>query len=243
MSELNYIEYFGVKIKNDERIRLTEENYCTPAKELDSDTKRFIQHMKVFCEKHNRKPNIPNEIFADEEHYTDTYVEKHYKDCMENFKLNMNYFNSLDKNEFNDYLDKFIEKKKFIETKDLNELKDISGIYIIVLDEYKQVYIGTSKDIKRRILSHWRKKKEFSRLIYGKVDTSILSIDSFGALDTTRIYYKELGYSALFDAEEKYVSAFKNDYRLNRVAGGIDDEDGTLRNLKLFATAQLRDLK
>ncbi len=59
---------------------------------------------------------------------------------------------------------------------------------MLVLDEYKQVYIGQSTDIKSRILHHRSKKKPFDRLIFGSVENSILSIDSFGALDTTRIY-------------------------------------------------------
>ena len=82
-----------------------------------------------------------------------------------------------------------------METDDLNELAGKQGVYILVLDEYKQAYIGKSEaagGMKQRILNHWSKRKEFGRLLNGKVESSILSIDSFGALDTTRIFYKEL---------------------------------------------------
>ena len=44
--------------------------------------------------------------------------------------------------------------------------------------------------MKKRILGHWNRQKEFDHLICGKIEESILSIDSFGALDTTRIFYK-----------------------------------------------------
>ena len=52
------------------------------------------------------------------------------------------------------------------------------------------MYIGISNDIKKRILTHWGSKKDFDRLLFGKKENSVLSIDSFGALDTTRIFYK-----------------------------------------------------
>lgn len=117
----------------------------------------------------------------------------------------------------------------------------------MVLDKYKQAYIGISSSedgIKGRILKHWRKQKEFNRLVYGKIENSIISIDSFGALDTTRIFYKEFkSFRDLDDYERKLVDAFKPEYRLNRVAGGINGEnDGIIRNLKLIASAQKRKL-
>ena len=117
----------------------------------------------------------------------------------------------------------------------------------MALDKYKQVYIGISvseQGIKGRILKHWRKQKEFDRLIYGRIENSIISIDSFGALDTTRIYYKEIPKGVdLDDYERKLVDAFKPEYRLNRVAGCINGEsNGMLRKLKLITLAKKRTL-
>ena len=118
----------------------------------------------------------------------------------------------------------------------------------MVLDEYKQVYIGTASygtNIKKRIINHWSTKKHFGRLLYGRVENSILSIDSFGALDTTRIFYKKVDSNEkIFLLEDKYIKDFKPEYRLNRVAGGINSiEYSAMRNLKLMSTMQTRNLK
>jgi len=40
---------------------------------------------------------------------------------------------------------------------------------------------------KEHIRQHWSKTKQFDRLLWGSVTESIISIDSFRALDTTRI--------------------------------------------------------
>ena len=137
---------------------------------------------------------------------------------------------------------------KFKDVTDLNALKDTKGLYIMVLDEYQQVYIGTAAfgtNIKKRIMNHWSTKKHFGRLLNGRVENSILSIDSFGALDTTRIFYKKLqSNEEIYLLEEKYIKDFKPEYRLNRVAGGINSEEhSAMRNLKLISTMQTRNLK
>ena len=254
--ENNFIIHFKTKIKKSDRNTLTRENYCIPKKELDYSEKHNIKVAMEFIKTHKRPPllcpkcyyEIPNKYFEDTEHYTDEFVESHYKRCMENFDLNMAFFSKLDNEKFNKCLDKFIDKYKFIEIDDLEKVNGCNGVYILVLDKYKQVYIGvsySSKGIKNRILQHWSKKKEFGRLLNGDVETSILSIDSFGALDTTRIFYKPLDWSyGMYEYEEKLVSSFKSDYRLNRVAGGINDEENsTIRNMKLLSSIQERKLK
>lgn len=114
---------------------------------------------------------------------------------------------------------------------------------MLVLGKYKQVYIGKSTDIKKRILSHWRAKKEFNRLIYGSVEESILSIDSFGALDTTQIFYQSVSQSDIDRLEEKLIDSFENKYLLNRVAGGLNVEnDPVIRNSFLLISMRRRKL-
>lgn len=54
---------------------------------------------------------------------------------------------------------------------DLNEYDNNSGYYMLVLDKYKQIYIGTMYNIKKRIREHWVKRRPFDRLIFGEVDT------------------------------------------------------------------------
>ena len=246
-----YIIHFKTKIKRNDRNCLTRENYCTPTNKVSYKVKKNIQSVQEFFKLNNRYPglapdyycNIPNSTFADEEHYTEECVKNHYNDCMKNFDLNMQFFSSLDTEKFNNHLTSFVEKNRFKEIDDLQTVSQTEGVYILVLDKYNQVYIGISSDIKKRILSHWSKRKEFDHLICGKVEESILSIDSFGALDTTRIFYKPCSWWGKDKAEEKFVAKFKSIYRLNRVAGGLNaEEDRTLRNLMFNANIQKRSL-
>lgn len=247
--EENYFFHFNTKLKKTDRNILTRENYCFPTNKINSAEKSFIKRINERYKDEEVKfyqcyLKFPNEIFADEGHYSDEWVEKHYINCMKNFDLNMKYFESLDYNDFDKKLKLFIEKNRFIEANNLDSLV-VSGIYILVLDKYKQVYIGMSDNIRKRILKHWSTKKEFDRLIFGKVEESVLSIDSFGALDTTRIFYKKIdSFLNIFSSEEKYVKAFDNKYLLNRVGGGINAEnDEKLRNLELIASRKTRELK
>ena len=144
---------------------------------------------------------------------------KYYKNKVSyNYDLNMKYFNSLDKLEFEKVLSKTIKKHKFKECKNLSDVDGIEGVYIMVLDQYKQVYIGQSNDIKSRIVNHWDKKMKLDRLICGDLINSRISINSFGSLDTTRIYY--LKTYKRDNIEIKLVNSFKDKFILNRMAGG-----------------------
>lgn len=94
----------------------------------------------------------------------------------------------------------------------------------MVLDEYKQIYVGQSKDIRRRILTHWKKEPRFDRLIFPSISKSNISIDSFGVLDTTRIYVKEKTMKTRYSLdkeEEKIVKKIPQKYLINRVGGGL----------------------
>lgn len=248
-----YIVHFNTKIKATDRNKLTRENYCIPTSKPCYQTRKALLFPKKYYEKNKVYPPnclkiyyvFPNDVFCDDEHYTEQWVEEHYRICMENFDLNMQFFSSLDKSDFQKKLSHLQKKNRLKEIFDLKEVSGIEGIYILVLDEYKQIYIGESKDIKKRILSHWSKIKEFDRLIFGNVESSVLSIDSFGALDTTRIFYKPVSWRENIDKiEERLVDDFDKKYLLNRVAGGLNaEEDKEVRNLSLLASRQNRKLK
>lgn len=156
-----------------------------------------------------------------------------------NYDLNMRFFSALDQSAFTDYIAEKCHKWPFTECFDLNEINGVPGIYMLVLDNFKQVYIGQSGDMCRRIRGHWSKKMSLERLICGRVWNSVLSINSFGALDTTRIFYIPLtecsNLNTLFVAEEVIVSDFSPQYTLNRTAGGI----GTNMNYTDTATSAL----
>lgn len=181
----------------------------------------MIKHFNLnIVENENNKINKKCYLNLKYKGRDDKFIGEQLKRIEYNYDLNMKYFDFLDFEEFNKYLNNFVKKEKFVEVTDLSKYKGVSGIYILVLDKYKQVYIGISKTgITERIRKHWTKKKSSDRLIFGQAFNSVLSIDSFGALDTTRIFVKTD--VNLYYSENKYVETFDNKYLLNRTIGGI----------------------
>jgi len=206
----------------------------------------MIKHFNLdIVEKDSNKINRESYLNLKFKNRDNDFIEEQTKRIKYNYELNMKYFNSLDGKEFNEYISKFMIENKFIEVKDLKQYVGIPGIYIMILDEYKQVYIGlTGNGIKERIKQHWNAKKDPERLIFGQAFNSVLSIDSFGALDTTRIFVKTDG--NLYAVENKIVDIFDKRYLLNRTMGGVgssvtytDDEKSAL--VAIAANAKRRD--
>lgn len=165
--------------------------------------------------------------FDDDEHrfYTDEHCALLQRNALHNFDLSMAYFNQLDPTEFDSAVARAVtSQKNMVEVTDLNEWDGKRGLYVMVLDQYRQAYIGvteSAKGIKGRIRQHWSKNKELDRLVMGDPETSIMSIDSFRALDTSRIF------AALarnpFSLETQIVEAFPRKFLLNRIVGGRGD--------------------
>jgi hypothetical protein len=90
----------------------------------------------------------------------------------------------------------------------------------MVLDEYNQVYFGKANNIRTRIPQHWTKTLPFDRTLYPLYNkNSIMSIDSFRALDTTRIYvWKRNLQDGL---EDKLIKDFPMAFRCNRIGGDV----------------------
>ena len=145
--------------------------------------------------------------------------------------MNLKFYTELDSEEFNKNLDKVLKLKKNNGLKKVTDLKEYigkKGIYIMVLDKYKQIYIGQSKrDVVERIINHWKRKVEFENLLIGKVNESKLSIDTFGMLDTTRIYIEDIdplyyNNSEKIDKREEYlINSIPEQYLINKVGGGL----------------------
>ncbi|MFJ8265813.1 hypothetical protein [Peribacillus asahii] len=190
------VKYFGVNIREkSDGLKLTRDNY------IKVSSKSSLDIGKV---------------------YSNLEINKHIEDSLFNYDLNIEYFNLLSKPEFNKELMTFISKTKlFKEITDLVSLSEVSGYYIMVLDEYAQAYIGRSGNIKKRIQSHWSKQKEFDRLLFGSKENSILSIDSFRAYDTTRIFVYPT--DELHGHEDRFINLFNKKYLLNRTSGGTLD--------------------
>lgn len=197
--------HFGLKVLEGKRgLKLTRENY-------------------VVVSNKNTLLKFPMDIYADEDGriYSDEWCKKQLDNCLKNFDLNMEYFSLLNHDEFNMEITKFLKSNEcFVEVFDLNLYDEKSGYYIMILDEYCQLYIGTTDNIKKRIRQHWNKSKSFDRLLFpmGAVDTSVFSIESFRAFDTTRI----LAYTTkrTFDLEDKFMNQFSSKYVCNRLGGG-----------------------
>jgi hypothetical protein len=150
---------------------------------------------------------------------SDEYCRQQRQDALENFDLNMAFFAQIPQESFEDALTELLQKNKSLRPiTDLRTLDDREGAYVMVLDDYRQAYIGQAWDMRRRIKAHWSGTKQFDRLIWGDVHDSVLSIDSFRALDTTRIFAaRTINADRL---ESKLVRTFPPDYLLNRIGGG-----------------------
>lgn len=178
----------------------------------------------------NQKPSLPRfDAFVNDGAYTENLNEytlewcNRYREvCLENYDYNMEYFYSLNASEFNRAIDFYLENHPyFVEIKDLNPYDSVEGYYIMVLDEYKQAYIGKSDNIKRRIRQHWTKTKEFDRTLLPIYNTkSVFSVDFFRALDTTRIFIWKRNLAE--GLERKLVSDFPNKFSCNRIGGDVN---------------------
>ncbi|MBQ7040122.1 MAG: GIY-YIG nuclease family protein, partial [Clostridia bacterium] len=112
----------------------------------------------------------------------------------------------------------------------------VEGYYIMVLDEYKQIYIGKTENIKRRIMQHWSKTKQFDRTLFPMYayKKSCFSIDFIRALDTTRIYgWKR---KLLEGLEDKLIRQFPKQFCTNRIGGDVTN------GIQALATMNQRDL-
>ena len=189
-SEDYYFEHFGVKMQKE----------------------KVIEHM-----------TRDNFVFPEEKNSKIQPTKLVIKNAYRSFDTNMRFFKSLNREEFEKCLKDFLNSKEMKDAKEIhsfNECKGEKGIYILVLDDYNQIYIGQTKDdFKNRITKHWRNKLTYLKFPF--LFASILPIDCFGAKDTTRIYIlPENDIKKIDMLEEKLISIFPRDFCLNRISGG-----------------------
>ena len=212
------VVHFGCEVRTEE-VRLTKENYINKSDEFE----RFYYGLK-------------SDLFAN----MDERVEFRKKQALINYDLNMAYYRSLDSKEFIKFVeDKIVNNPAFNEVKNLNDYK-CPGVYVMVLDEYKQVYVGISDNVKRRIQTHWSIKKDLFRLIFfGGMTGSKMSIDAFRALDTTRIFVctDQSTQNELWAEENKLVDSLPDCYLCNRMLGGNPYEQ--IKKNECFKSAEL----
>jgi hypothetical protein len=175
--------------------------------------------------------------FEDEDHrkYTDEWCQRQQQNALKNFDLNMAKYRDLIQEEFDEALHFAIrETPSMVEIIDLSEWAEGSVVYIMVLDDYKQLYVGIARGeggLKKRIRQHWSGNKQFDRLLHGSVETSKISIDSFRALDTTRIFAMRHNNPA--KVENKILELIPSRFVLNRIAGGSPTSPNELEKLVL----------
>jgi hypothetical protein len=156
---------------------------------------------------------------ADHTVLSDEFCQLQRKAALENFDLNMAFFAQLPQDSFNNALNEVLEKNKSMRpVLDLKTLDGKGGVYVMVLDGYRQAYVGQTKDIRARIKSHWSGTKQFDRLLWGHKYESVISIDAFRALDTTRIFAAST--TRGYRLEKRLVDTLPPDYLLNRIHGG-----------------------
>lgn len=173
--------------------------------------------------------------------YSDEWCHKQRENALKNFDVNMEHFESLNPEEFKHLLNAFLKKyAKFKEVFDLKQYDSCEGFYLLVLDEYKQVYIGQTRDIKRRIKSHWNGMKSFDSLLcpFNAIEKSVMSIDCFRSLDTTQIFaYKTPNH---YSNENKFLEFFPKKFVCNRIGGDIRNDD-PLALVKALSTMNTRN--
>lgn len=252
-NDINYIEHFKMIFEKEKvKLYLKEEdyisNYKVPYNEITrrikkelnnssdiyADWKKFDEN-KALVDMADNCNCYPAWVKYDWKNnslvYNEEFIKRNKEAILKNLNLNLKFYTELDSEEFNKNLDKVLKLKKNNGLKKVTDLKEYigkKGIYIMVLDKYKQIYIGQSKrDDVERIINHWKRKVEFENLLIGKVNESKLSIDTFGMLDTTRIYIEDIdplyyNNSEKIDKREEYlINSIPEQYLINKVGGGL----------------------
>lgn len=208
------VEHFGELIRPGKYgHRLTREMYALVNKRSSA---RIPEHMlndelRAFLAPHYEDAELTI--------HTVEFCRRHREMALENFDLNMAFFAQIPQESFDEALVEMLRKNKRLRpVTDLRSLDGEVGVYVLVLDDYRQAYIGQSWDMRKRIKAHWNGTKQFDRLLWGGVEESVMSIDSFRALDTTRIFAsRTINYDTL---EARLVRTFPPDCLLNRIDGG-----------------------
>ena len=214
------MEHFGVTIKEGKYgFKLTRENFAV----VNPRSSFSGAMMHASC-----RETLGFDPYTDDTYmtWTNEWCLWHLNNCMENYDLNMRYFAQLDKEEFANCINAFLRKnRQFIPVADLKLYDGQPGYYLLVLDDYCQAYLGTSDNIMCRIRQHWSNRKAFDRILFpiGNVTGSVISIDSFRALDTIRIYVRKT--SNTYASENPYIEQIPNKFLANRIQGGRFLED------------------
>lgn len=75
--------------------------------------------------------------------------------ALRNLDLSMTYFGSLDRDDFEESLAKVLRRGKPLKPVDqLYKRDDVEGIYVMVFDEHKHLYVGAVRNIRAWVMQH-----------------------------------------------------------------------------------------
>lgn len=129
---------------------------------------------------------------------TDEFSVKNYEEYIhdidkyvQNVSFNLETFQSLNKSDFEKELNRIVSRYHFVEVNDISSYKNC--LYLIVLDDYNQFYVGKSeRSLKNRMRKHWTAKIVPGRHLWnGGFESSRIKFDDFKMFDTTRIFVCE----------------------------------------------------
>lgn len=230
------VTHFGLRLNNSRAgFRLTRDTYlptkrtvtrvphrdpyADPTVEVPADAACYLGAAMCAC----------YELDADGWHrkVTEDTYELLAQQALENFDLNMAFYQRLDLQQFTQAVDELQRAYPMLQpVDDLNTFARVSGLYVLILDDYRQLYVGQSQDITKRIRQHWTSSKDIATLVFGEVATSRLSIDAFRALDTTRILVWPYPDPDLYEGD--MLRTVPDDYVANRIAGGLPMDSNDL---------------
>lgn len=151
--------------------------------------------------------------------YSDAFLLVQRDRALVNFDLSMRYFDSLDPVEFEAALGRVLAAGRTLKpVASLPDWDGVEGCYIMVFDRYKQFYVGTTGDIRKRIKDHWAARKPFDRILFRTPYDSIFPAEELRPLDTTRLYAARS--RNRFNMEERVETAADQRFCLNRMDGG-----------------------
>lgn len=208
---------YGFKLTRDKYLNESRKNHKPLSKVLITSLRERDQK---YCE-------LMDSIFEDEwwRTYRPEIAEEMRARALKNFDLNMAYFSQLDAKEFEHHVAQTVKSfSRIRRVERLADWEETGGVYVMVLGEHRQVYVGQSNNIRKRIKAHWGGAISISKAVFGRVDQSIMSIASFRALDTTAIYATEVPDFKRDKVEEDVESSFDQKYVLNRIDAGRPDD-------------------
>lgn len=218
---------YSTNIHNNHEVRTPKDSAVSEEKIVHFGSKLHFRDRNKYLM--SRDTYIHGDSHKSSFDYSTIYSEERFqefcKNALINFDINMERFNSIETTDFENELDFFLQKirESGYDIHEVLDLKDASycGTYIMVLGQYKQIYIGASKNICDRIKKHWQNNKPIDRLVFGSVQDSKIAIDCFKALDTTKIFaIRTSSDIEAFQIEEIIDKWISNDFLLNRVWGG-----------------------